>query len=128
MLFGVTLGALGLAAFAAAPVGAVFLIGVPLIALWGLGGAAEQAIMSSKVPADAQGRLQGATTSLIAMAGMIAPLMYTRLFSHVLRHPELPAGAPYMLASSLLVIAILVLAYVSRGEPKHLPRSDHSTG
>lgn len=132
MLFGLTLGAVGLSAFALAPTGPWFLFGVPFISLWGLGGAAEQSIMSAHVSADAQGRLSGATASLIAMAGMIGPLFFTRIFAHVLRHPELDLpGAPYLVAAALLAIAIAVAWRATRSvarRPAPEPERDQSTG
>jgi DHA1 family tetracycline resistance protein-like MFS transporter len=116
MFMGLLLGATGLSVFALAPSGLWFLAGVPFISLWGLGGAAEQSIMSAQVEADAQGRLSGATASLIAMAGMIGPLIFTRIFSHVVRHPELAMpGAPYFVATALLCVAVSIAWRATRG-------------
>ena len=116
--------------FALAPTGPWFLLGVPFISLWGLGGAAEQSIMSAHVSADAQGRLSGATASLIAMAGMIGPLFFTRIFAHVLRHPELELpGAPYLVATVLLAIAIAVAWRATRSIARSpTPTENQSTG
>ena len=46
--------------------GAIFLAGVPVMALWGLAGPSPQAIMSRRVSASEQGQLQGANSSLQA--------------------------------------------------------------
>ena len=118
MLLGLTLGALGLSIFGIAQTGLGFLCGVPFVALWGLAGAAEQSLMSARVGADAQGRLSGATSSLLAMAGMIGPLVFTRIFAHVVRHPELHLpGAPYFTATLLLVAAMAISWRATRPPP-----------
>ena len=48
-------------------------------ALGGIATAAARGIMSNAVPANAQGELQGATTSLMSLTAIVAPLLMTQL-------------------------------------------------
>jgi len=110
---GLLFGIVGFGLFALAPNTAIFLIGVPLISLWGLAGPSMQSLMSQRVGPSEQGQLQGALTSLFGMAGMIGPLAFTEVFAFAIapsRTLQLP-GAPYWLASALL-LGSLVIAWV----------------
>ena len=49
------------------------------MALWGLAGPASMGIMSRLVGASEQGQLQGANSSLMALAGLIGPGLFTGL-------------------------------------------------
>jgi DHA1 family tetracycline resistance protein-like MFS transporter len=115
LTFGMVAGTLGFAIYGLAPSGALFLAGLPLISLWGVTGPAMQALMTARVGADEQGRLQGALTSVTSVAGMIAPLIATQTFAAgigVLSGVALP-GLPYVLAA-VLVTSALMLALRTR--------------
>lgn len=134
LLLGVLMGALGLAIYAAAPNGMLFLVGTVPMALWGLDGPPEQSIMSRVVGPSAQGQLQGGLSSLQGIAGMIGPLIYSRVLSAALRADpshEL-AGAPFYLAGALMLLALLLAWRATRVMPpmQDGERSDpvHSTG
>ena len=64
LLLGLGCGAIGFLIFGAAPTGPLFWLGIPVMALWGVAGAATQALMTQLVAPDQQGQLQGATTSV----------------------------------------------------------------
>jgi MFS transporter, DHA1 family, tetracycline resistance protein len=116
LVSGLLYGALGFAGFAFAWRGWVMLASIPLIGLWGVAGPAMQSLMSRRVDASSQGKLQGAVNSLRALTGMVGPLVFTQVFSTAISPAarfHLP-GAPYYLASVLLVAAI-VLAMVVTG-------------
>jgi len=107
MLAGFGFGALGFAAFALAPTGRLFLIGIPFSALFGLTYPNLQSIMTGRVGENEQGRLQGAVASLMGVAGIIAPVMFTQTFAAAIepsRGWNLP-GLPFLLASALLLVA-----------------------
>ncbi len=107
---GLAFGAAGLAIYALAPMGALFLVGIPLMALYGLARPAMQGLMSRRVAASEQGRLQGALASLMGIAGVIAPALFTNVFAVFVRARDavqLP-GAPFFLAALLLVGALVV--------------------
>ncbi|TWR26017.1 TCR/Tet family MFS transporter [Mucilaginibacter achroorhodeus] len=82
--------------------------------LGGLGGTALQGFISDHVPANEQGELQGALTSLVSVTTIIGPLMMTSIFHHFTAKGAAIyfPGAPYLLAAIMMFIAIL-LAYRS---------------
>lgn len=82
----------------------------PLTALGSIAGPALQGIMSRTASDDQQGELQGALTSINAVASIVAPMMMTQTFfyfTHSNAVAYLP-GAPFLLAAVLVVGAILV--------------------
>ncbi|MBZ5858936.1 TCR/Tet family MFS transporter [Flavihumibacter profundi] len=78
----------------------------------GIAGPAIQGIISSAVPSNEQGELQGALTSLMSATSIIGPPLMTNLFSWFTR-PQAPVrfpGAPFLM-SALLVLVSSFLAY-----------------
>ncbi|HUQ97154.1 MAG TPA: TCR/Tet family MFS transporter [Chitinophagaceae bacterium] len=78
----------------------------------GIAGPALQSIISGNVPANEQGELQGALTSLISATSIIGPPLMTNLFAYFTK-PGAPvqfAGAPFLLGS-LLMIGSTLIAY-----------------
>jgi DHA1 family tetracycline resistance protein-like MFS transporter len=119
--FGYLTGALGFALYAIAPTGALFFVGVPFAGLWSVSGPALQALMSREMPADEQGALQGALSSLRGIADMIGPLLFTRVMMAGAEATGSPAGAgaPFLLSALLLGFGCVLLARVrpSRSSP-----------
>ena len=74
LLVGLLCGAAGFAIYGLATTGTGFWAGIPVMALWGLGGAAAMGIMSRLVSGSEQGQLQGANSSLMALAGLFGPV------------------------------------------------------
>lgn len=112
LIAGLMFGAAGFFVHGIAPTGMIFLLGVPLIALWGLANASSLGLMSRRVGADEQGQLQGANQSLQGIANLIGPGLFTLSFSLAIR-PELGLqfpGTPFVLAG-LLVLAALAIAW-----------------
>ncbi|HEY4975089.1 MAG TPA: MFS transporter, partial [Steroidobacteraceae bacterium] len=110
MALGLVLGAVGFAIYGLAPSGAIFLIGVPVMALWGIATPSLQALMTRLVDATEQGRLQGSLASLQGLASLIGPTMFTQIFAVFISTREafkLP-GAPFLLAALLLFTAMLL--------------------
>jgi DHA1 family tetracycline resistance protein-like MFS transporter len=88
--------------------------------LGGIAGPSIQAVVSSHVPMNEQGELQGALTSLISVTSIIGPPVMTNLFSMFTRKGAgvyFP-GAPFMLASFLLLVSAIIAWYALRSE-KH---------
>jgi DHA1 family tetracycline resistance protein-like MFS transporter len=103
-------GAAGLAIYGFAPTGAAFMLGVPFTALYGLSSPSLQSLMTRRVGPSEQGQLQGANGSLNGIANMAAPILFTQVFALAVgryRGFNLP-GAPFLLASLLLVAALVV--------------------
>jgi len=116
MAVGFLCGAAGMAVYALAPTGLIFLSGLPFTALYGLATPSLQSVMTSRVSATEQGQLQGAIGSLNGVANMIAPVLFTGIFAEAVgrfRDWQL-VGAPFLLASALLVGAFVVGWRVTR--------------
>jgi DHA1 family tetracycline resistance protein-like MFS transporter len=121
VLFGLACGALGFLCYGLAPTGWWFWAAMPIAALWGVAGPASQAIMTGHVEPHEQGKLQGALGGLNSIAGIVAPIVFTRTFSAVVRTGQhFWAGATFWLASALLGVALLVAWRVLRGEPDRI--------
>lgn len=88
---------------------------IPVSALAAMATPAIQALMSHRIPADAQGELQGILTSVNALALILSPLMMTGVFAAFTSTaaPIYLPGAPF-LASLLLATAGLILFLSSR--------------
>ncbi len=118
LLAGLLCGILGFATFGLAPAGAMFWLGIPLIALWGLSGPAAQGLMTRRVEASEQGHLQGAISSLRGISGLIGPGLFTLTFASFIglrRDWQLP-GAPFLLASLLLAGALFLAWRITRSQ------------
>jgi len=110
LFFGLACGAIGFVICATAPTGHLFWVGIPVIALWGVAGAATQALISRLVAAEQQGQLQGATSSVQSMAQLFGPFLFTLTFAHFVGPQtafELP-GAPFLLAAALVGLALAI--------------------
>jgi DHA1 family tetracycline resistance protein-like MFS transporter len=81
-----------------------------------IGGPAVQALISKGVPINEQGALQGALSSLTSVAGIIGPVLATRLFGYFISEGAVVVlpGAAFFLGA-LLVLAGLALALASFG-------------
>jgi DHA1 family tetracycline resistance protein-like MFS transporter len=64
------------------------------------------------VTPEQQGQLQGATASVQSVSQMLGPFLFTLTFAYFIRAQapfKLP-GAPFLLASALLLLALLIAA------------------
>ncbi|HVI57010.1 MAG TPA: TCR/Tet family MFS transporter [Luteibacter sp.] len=126
LLAGLAFGAAAFVVMGLAPVGWAFLIGIPLMSLWGLAGPPIQSIMTRHVAPDEQGRLQGAVTSLGSFAGIFGPYLFAQIFAFAIapeRGLHLP-GVPFLLAGVLLLAGLVVAARATRNEPQPLPATE----
>src|SRR3984957_17837406 len=110
LLLGLGCGAAGFLIFGAAPTGALFWLGTPVMALWGVSGAAIHALMTQQVARDQQGQLQGATPSLQSVSQLLGPFLFNLTFAYFIgaQAPLKLPGAPFLLASALLVLALVI--------------------
>jgi MFS transporter, DHA1 family, tetracycline resistance protein len=115
LITGLAFGIAGFAAFGLAWTGTLFWIGIPILALWGLGGAAIQALMTKRVSAHEQGQLQGANASLMGIANMIGPIFFTVTYARAITSSFGPwlSGAPFLLAAAFLTAAMIIGARVT---------------
>jgi DHA1 family tetracycline resistance protein-like MFS transporter len=116
LIAGLLFGAAGFFAYGVAWTGTLFLAGVPLMALWGFANPASLALMSRHAGADEQGQLQGASASIQGIANLLGPGLFSLTFAYAIR-PDLGVhfpGAPFMLATLLLLIAAAIAWRVTR--------------
>jgi DHA1 family tetracycline resistance protein-like MFS transporter len=112
LLLGLGCGAAGFLIYGAAPSGPLFWIGIPVMALWGVAGAATQALMTQLVAPEQQGQLQGATSSVQSVSQLVGPFLFTLTFAYFIgaQAPLQLPGAPFLLALALLVLALVIAA------------------
>jgi DHA1 family tetracycline resistance protein-like MFS transporter len=87
----------------------MFVITVPYC-LGGIAGPALQGIISTQVPSNEQGELQGALTSLMSVTSIIGPPLMTNIFYYFTRAETtvyMP-GAPMLMGAVLTVISALL--------------------
>jgi DHA1 family tetracycline resistance protein-like MFS transporter len=116
VLLGLSFGVLGFLVFTFASSGVVFWLGIPLLALWGLESPAVLALMSRRVDAAEQGRLQGANASITGMANLFGPGLFTQAFAYAIGAGaawHLP-GLPFLIATLLLALAAMLAWRVTR--------------
>jgi DHA1 family tetracycline resistance protein-like MFS transporter len=124
LLLGLGCGAAGFLIYGAAPSGVLFWLGIPVMALWGVAGAAIQALMTELVPPDQQGQLQGATSSVQSVSQMVGPFLFTLTFAYFIG-PQAPMtlpGAPFLLAAALLLLALVIAARTLAVAPGSMKR------
>ena len=78
--------------------------------LGGIAGPTLQGIISNQVPANEQGELQGALTSLISITSILGPLIMNNLFAYSTAKNSLfyLPGAAFYLAAAMVIIGLLL--------------------
>jgi DHA1 family tetracycline resistance protein-like MFS transporter len=107
---GLSFGVAGFAAFGTAPTGAWFWAAIPVLALWGFAGAAILALMSHRVSGSEQGQLQGANASLMGIANLLGPNIFSLSYAAAIRPDagiDLP-GVPFLLSAAFALAALIV--------------------
>ena len=125
MMAGLVCGGVGSLLFGLAPTGSWIWLAIPVAALWGLFGPAAQSLMTQRIAASEQGRLQGALNSLRGVSGLVGPVLFTASFAAGAYHPgpSIVCGAPFFVAAALLLLALAALApaVIGRGVPGRKP-------
>ena len=116
LAIGYITGAASMAVYGLAPTGTMFLLGIPLTALYGLSNPAMQSLMTRRVGPSQQGQLQGAQSSMNGIANMAAPIVFTQVFALAIGRTgdARLAGAPFLLAAALLLVALVIGWRVTR--------------
>jgi DHA1 family tetracycline resistance protein-like MFS transporter len=107
LLAGLLFGVCGFAIYGLAPTGIIFWLGIPVFSLMGLYGPSSQGLMTRHVQPSQQGQLQGANNSIMGIAGVIGPGIFTLTFASFIGAQSdwhLP-GAPFLLSALMLVAA-----------------------
>jgi MFS transporter, DHA1 family, tetracycline resistance protein len=119
LIAGLISGAAGFFVYGAATTGRFFAAGVPTMAFLGLYGPSAQGLMSRRVEPSAQGQLQGALSSVMGVTGIVGPGIFTMTFATAIGATgawHLP-GAPFILASALLLIGVVIAWRITQPRP-----------
>ena len=112
VVLGLTINIAAFTAMAFVNNGTIAILLTPLVALGSIAEPAMQGIMSRIAPDDQQGELQGALTSINAVAMIVAPLVMTQTFWFFTsaRAPFVLPGAPFLLSAMLIVLCVAIIA------------------
>ena len=113
VLIGLALYTIGLASFGFAPTGFYMMLAIIPYCLGGINGPAMQTIMTTAVPANAQGELQGTITSVQSITAIIGPLMMAGIFNHFTAVSDIYFPGAAFILGAILVFAALIVAYFS---------------
>jgi DHA1 family tetracycline resistance protein-like MFS transporter len=116
LLVGFGFAVAGFIGYGWAPTGPWLWAVMPILALWGLAGPSLQSLMTRQIDPTEQGRLQGAIASMGAIAGVIGPYLFTRVYAAGIdpaRTDQLP-GAPYYMAAAAVALALMLGYWASR--------------
>ena len=111
---GLAAGALGFAVYGLAPTALVYWLGLPVFALTGLIQPGVMGLMTRRVGSGEQGQLQGASSSIMGVTGLIGPGLFTSVFAWSVGGPHarhMP-GIAVLLAALFMLGALAVTARV----------------
>jgi DHA1 family tetracycline resistance protein-like MFS transporter len=109
LMLGLSGGVAGFLIFGLAPTGTVFLLGIPVMALWGIASPSSNGLMTRRVGSSEQGQLQGANASIQGIANLLGPFVFTLTFAHFIKAGGTSlSGAPFLLAGLLLLMAAVL--------------------
>ncbi len=105
VVVGFLTAALGYLGYGVSPAGWMMFVWIAVASLAGLSYPSISAMMSRRIPADSQGELQGAISSLHSVTSIIGPLMMTQVFGYFTRE----GGAIYFPGAAFIFAMILTL-------------------
>ncbi|MCZ4243758.1 TCR/Tet family MFS transporter [Pedobacter punctiformis] len=108
--YGLMLYIVGFVCFAFATTGWMMMLFILPYCFAGIGGPAMQSIISNQVPENAQGEIQGITTSLQSLAAIIGPFLASHIFVYFIEKgtPLYFPGAPFILSAILTLIGLFI--------------------
>ena len=103
----------GLVLFGIATEGWMLYAIIPFTGLGALITPAMTALMSRRVPADAQGELQGALAGVLGVTLIISPVLMTQIFGYFTSEaaPVHLPGAPFLGAAVLMALALVPFGF-----------------
>jgi DHA1 family tetracycline resistance protein-like MFS transporter len=119
MLIGLSFGVTGMAMYGLAPSTLWMFLAMPVVAVWGIYGAAMQSYITARVDPKEQGALQGAFSGLMGLASIFTPTVYSHIFAWSIDpgQPAWLAGAPFIVAAALLGVALVCIFVVTKPKP-----------
>lgn len=120
-------GGLGMIVAGIARTGITYFASIPVMMIWTISGPAAQGMMTRRVSEREQGELQGAISSLRAIAVIIGPGLFTFTFAYFIdtKHGWNVPGAPWYLAAVLLFVAMIMATRIPllRAEAEAAPQT-----
>lgn len=116
IFYGLSLYAVGMILFAFASESWMMFAFLIPYGLGGIAGPALQSVISSEVPKNEQGELQGALASLVSLTAIIGPPLLTNIF-YYFTHDSAPfifPGAPFFLGFILMAISAVIVYFTFR--------------
>jgi DHA1 family tetracycline resistance protein-like MFS transporter len=103
-------GGLGMIIAGLARTGLMYFVSIPVMMIWTISGPAAQGLMTRRVSEQEQGELQGAISSLRAIAVLLGPGLFTFTFAYFIdiKHGWNFPGAPWYLGALLLFVAMVM--------------------
>jgi DHA1 family tetracycline resistance protein-like MFS transporter len=120
LLLGLGFGAAGFVVMGLATTGALFLAAIPVLSLQGFAGPALTSMMSREVGARDQGQLAGANSSILAIAALLGPTIYTASFAFAVGGGL--AGAPFLIAAGLMFCGLIAGVLLEKGSGSFLKK------
>jgi DHA1 family tetracycline resistance protein-like MFS transporter len=119
VVVGLALEVVGLLVMGLAPTSALFWASNLPIVLGGVATPALQSLISSRVGADEQGRLQGALGSISSLTSITAPLVFAQVFAWSVAPGRGGgwSGATILAGGALSLAALVLLAFRRRTDP-----------
>lgn len=120
IFYGLSLYALGMVLFAFANQSWLMFAFLIPYGFGGIAGPSLQSVISSQVPKNEQGELQGALASLVSLTSIIGPPLMTNTF-YFFTHSKSPfkfPGAPFFLGFILMSISAVIVLFVFRKNKK----------
>ncbi len=112
--------AIGMLLFAMANQGWMMFAILSIYCFGGIGMPSLQGVISGQVPANAQGELQGALTSLMSLTSIFGPLIMNNLFYYFSNNkaPMYLPGAPFYAGALMMFVALgFAMYYLKRRMP-----------
>ena len=111
--WGFVVSTAGLVLFGIATEGWMLYAIIPFTGLGALITPAMTALMSRRVPADAQGELQGALAAVLGVTLIISPVLMTQIFGYFTNEsaPVRLPGAPFLGAAVLMALALVPFGF-----------------
>ncbi|MFO1066813.1 MAG: TCR/Tet family MFS transporter [Pirellulales bacterium] len=133
LYIGLTFGAIGYLIYGLAAQQSFFWCGIPVFAFVGFFSPAVQGLMTKRVGVSEQGQLQGVNSSLMGIAGCVAPWIFSYIFDVAIHSTadksSAVVGAPFFLAVGLHVIALVIafnmFAWSKGHAAAHVPAAQH---
>jgi MFS transporter, DHA1 family, tetracycline resistance protein len=119
LLIGLGSAILAFATYALASTPAWFYVGIPVGALGALIMPGLQSLMSRRVAANEQGRLQGVNSAFLGLTAILGPLLYLSMLAFAVRHDAQlhQPGLPVMLATCFCIAAMIIALRVAKPVP-----------